>query len=84
MSFDKTKFSWVELITNSNGKTSGSGFIGLIGSLVSIFCLMITMVGYLIGLPHTTEILTSLTLIIGIFTALLVTRKIVGDKSKEI
>lgn len=80
MKFDINKFRFVETFNNSNGKTSGSGFIGVIGSLVSMFCLIIVIIGYLIGLQNTTEILTSLTLIIGIYTGLLMTRKIVGGK----
>ena len=81
MNYNKNKFIFKELFTNESGKNSGSGFIGVIGSLVSMICLLITMIGYIIGKQNTVEILTSIVLIIGIFTGLLMTRKIVGDKS---
>lgn len=80
MGYNKNKFNFSEIFNNSDGKTSGSAFVGIVGSLISLVCLLIAMIGYIIGLPSTTEILTSLTLIIGIFTGLLVTRKIVGGK----
>lgn len=80
MKFDINRFKFVETFNNSNGKTSGSGFIGVIGSLVSMLCLILLMIGYLMGLQNTTEVLTSLVLIIGIYTGLLVTRKIVSGK----
>lgn len=83
MGYDKTKFKFTEIFLNSDGKTSGSAFIGVIGSLSSILGFILTMVGYVMGLPNTTEILTSIVLIIGIFTGLLITRKIVGGSPKE-
>jgi len=39
--FDKSKFSFPEVFNNSSGKTSGSGFIGVIGSL---FCMLFLLV----------------------------------------
>ena len=43
--YDGGKFVWSELFSNENGKSSGSGFIGIIGSL---FCMGVVVIGIII------------------------------------
>jgi hypothetical protein len=51
----KKGFSLSETTENSSGKSSGSGFIGvLIGLLTGVFILLL-MYGYLFQIPHTLE-----------------------------
>jgi hypothetical protein len=40
--YDGSKFKWSEIFSNPDGKSSGSGFIGIVGSL---FCMFIVLVG---------------------------------------
>ena len=37
MGFNKSEFKFSEIFNNSNGKTSGSGFVGVVGSLFCMF-----------------------------------------------
>lgn len=73
---DMKKFKWVELVNNSDGKTSGSGFAGLIIVLSGVLGFILLMVGYLLNLNFTPEIATSLMVYIGMGSALLGVRKL--------
>ena len=45
MKYNPRKFNFIETFNNPNGKTSGSAFIGIIGSL---FCMSIILTGVVI------------------------------------
>ena len=78
-SFDKKKFVFFELFINENGKTSGSGFIGIILGLISCAAFIATMVGYFLQLPETTQVMGNVLEMIMAVTILLGVRKVSGD-----
>ena len=55
--FDKNKFVFHETFTNSSGKTSGSGFVGVVLGLIAAASFIATMVGYFLQLPNTLEVM---------------------------
>lgn len=79
MPFDKNKFSFKELTMNENGKSSGSGFIGVILGLLAIASFGAVMVGYFLKLPETVSVMEEILQIIMAVTVLLGVRKVSGD-----
>jgi hypothetical protein len=55
--FDKNKFVFHETFTNSSGKTSGSGFVGVILGIIAALSFIATMVGYFMQIPNTLEVM---------------------------
>lgn len=47
--FKKDKFSFIELTMNSNGKQSGSGFIGVITGLIASAAFIAGIIGWYLG-----------------------------------
>ena len=76
--YEKSKFRFSETFNNADGKTSGSGFIGVISSLVAIICFLGAVVGWLLGIPGVDIILTQAILLFTIGGGLLASRKVVG------
>ena len=65
--FDATKFSWVEVFLNTNGKTSSTKLIGLLTAMICLL-LFVTMVDfYMFNLPESGVILSFIDKIITIF-----------------
>jgi hypothetical protein len=81
MGFDKSKFSFPELTMNSNGKQSGSGFIGVIMGLTGCASFIAAMVAYFLKLPQVIDVMQEILMLIGAATVLLGVRKFVGNKS---
>ena len=77
--YDGSKFRFSEVFSNSDtGKTSGSGFIGVIMGLVSILGFIASLIGWWLGKPETLEIFDK-SLQIGLLSAaLLGVRKFSG------
>jgi len=73
---DKSKFVFQEIFNNSNGKTSGSGFCGVVIVLSGVLGFLGVLVGYFIGLPLTIELIPYLITYIGIGATLLGVRKL--------
>ena len=65
--FDKTKFSFVELFLNSNGKTSITKLIGFASSFVCIIMFVIMLVFYMINVGESEVIIVFIDRIITFF-----------------
>lgn len=78
MSFNPSKFSWGELFSNENGKTSGSGFVGVIVSLVGTLCFFLGCIDKM-WISNSIDIITQSIVLVGIGTTLLGVRKVVGN-----
>ena len=74
--FDHKKFRFAETFTNTNGKTSGSGFIGVILGLIAGGAFIGAMVGYFLEIPNTIEVMEQMLKLIGASTLLLGVRKL--------
>ena len=46
MGYNKSKFRFSETFNNSNGKTSGSGFVGVITGILTSIAFAAAMVGW--------------------------------------
>lgn len=71
---------WKQIITNSDGKISNTGFCGFIIVLIGSISFLISMVGWIIKIPESTSVMGNIVLLITIGSGLLATRKIVGGK----
>lgn len=74
MSLDVNKFSFAQLTSNKDGKTSGSGTAGFIICLVGILCFLLGAIDR-IWLTKSTDVMTDSTLVITIGAGLLGYRK---------
>lgn len=71
----KSKFVFSELFNNSDGKTSGSGFIGVIMGLVGCLGFIAACVGFFLKLADTIPFMQQTIFFIGAATVLLGARK---------
>jgi len=55
--FDAKKFRFSETFTNTNGKTSGSGFVGVILGLIAAAAFTAAMVGWFMQIPQVIEVM---------------------------
>jgi hypothetical protein len=76
--FNPKKFVFHELFTNTNGKQSGSGFIGLLMGVVSVIAFCVLIVGWWLNKPNVNEILEKILQFTLLATALLGVRKFSG------
>jgi len=76
--FQKNKFNFREFTMNSDGKQSGSGFIGVVIGLIGCLGFIASIIGYFLKIPETIPFMQQTTLFIGASTLLLGTRKIFG------
>ena len=74
--FDEKKFHFYETFTNTNGKTSGSGFAGVILSLIAGLSIIAAMVGYFLEIPNTIEVMEKLLQLVFASALLLGVRKV--------
>lgn len=72
-----SKFSVAELFSNESGKTSGSGFVGLVVSVVGTFCFFLGCIDKMF-FSNSADIITQSIILVGIGTTLLGVRKVVG------
>lgn len=70
-----SKFSWPELFSNETGKTSASGFTGVIISLVGTLCFFMGCVDKMF-FTNSVDIITQSIILVGIGVALLGVRKV--------
>jgi len=74
----KHRFIFAEVFNNSDGKTSGSGFIGVVMGLVGCLAFVAAIVGYFLQLPDTIPFMQQTIFFIGSATVLLGIRKYTG------
>ena len=77
--FDASKFTWHELITNHNGKQSGSGFIGVLMGILTIASFSVAMLGWWLGKPDILDIFDKILQLGLLSAALLGIRKVSGS-----
>jgi len=82
--FDANKFRFRETFTNYNGKTSGSGFVGVILGLIAGAAFIAAMVGYFLEIPNTIEVMEQMLKLIAASTILLGVRKVSGQFRKSV
>ena len=78
--FSRSKFVFSETFNNRDGKTSGSGFIGILLGLVGAACFVAAMVGWFIQKPDVIEVMGKIIILLSLSSALLGLRKFVGSK----
>ena len=76
----KHRFVFSEVFNNRDGKTSGSGFIGVMMGLVGCLGFIASIVGYFLQLPETIPFMQQTIFFIGGATVLLGARKWAGSK----
>ena len=81
--FDAKKFVFHETFTNSTGKQSGSGFIGVIMGLMTIVATIPVIVGWWIGKPEALDMFEKIIQLGLLSAALLGVRKVSGVFNKE-
>jgi hypothetical protein len=81
--YEKGKFRFSETFNNSDGKTSGSGFVGVLAGLVASLMIVGGTFGYFFQLEDTMEFLGVAVKIFGFSIALLGARKIAGQIWKD-
>jgi hypothetical protein len=70
-----SKFSWAELFSNETGKTSASGFTGVVISLVGTLCFFMGCVDKMF-FTNSVDIITQSIILVGIGVTLLGVRKV--------
>jgi hypothetical protein len=76
--FDEKRFVFYETFTNTNGKSSGSGFIGVIIGLIAAISFIAAMTGYFFKLPNTVEVMGEILKLVAASALLLGVRKVAG------
>lgn len=79
MSYNRSKFVFSETFNNASGKSSGSGFIGVLLGIVAGIGILACIVGYFFKLPNTIELLGEILKLVAAVTILLGVRKLSGD-----
>ena len=77
--YNKSKFVFSETFNNANGKTSGSGFIGVILGIVAGAGIVAGIVGYFLQMPNTLPFMEIILKLVAAVTILLGVRKLSGD-----
>jgi len=78
--FDKSKFVFSETFNNKDGKTSGSGFLGIVLGLTGAVCFAASMIGWFLQIPNVVEVMGKIIILLSLAAALLGLRKFVGSK----
>lgn len=78
---NRHKFVFSEVFNNKDGKTSGSGFIGVLMGLVGCLAFIAAIVGYFMELPDTIPFMQQTIFFIGSATVLLGIRKFSGKST---
>ena len=72
---EKDKYSISEAFNNKDGKTSGSGTIGIVLGAIGGISFIATMYGYFTQIPNTVEVMQQIIILIGAASLLLGVRK---------
>lgn len=81
--FDKNRFSFLELITNDNGKKSLSGLAGFMIITTGVLAFICAVIGYFLKFPLTLELLNIVVLYTTVGAGLLGLRKLKKEDKKE-
>lgn len=79
---DINKFSFSQLFSNENGKTSGSGWGGVLAVTIGVLCFMLGCVDKMF-ISHTTDIMTNSAWLVTAGSTLLGVRKYVTTKNPD-
>ena len=82
MGLNIQKFSWSEMVSNGNGKTSGTAFAGLVISMVGTLCFFLGCIDKMF-ISASIDIITQSIVFVGIGSSLLGLRKYVDSKKPE-
>jgi len=77
-----SKFSWAEMFSNDNGKTSGTAFCGIIISLVGTLCFFLGCIDKM-WINKSIDIITQSITLVLIGASLMGLKKWVGNKPAE-
>ena len=80
---DMKKFSFAELTSNDNGKTSGSGFVGVLVGTVGALAFLLGVIDKMF-ISHTMDIISQASMYTGIGATLLGVRKVVTSKGSVV
>lgn len=76
--YNKSEFRLSETFNNSDGKTSGSGFIGVMTGILTTVAFSVAMVGWWLGKPDILDIFDKILQLGLLSAALLGVRKVSG------
>jgi len=76
--YEKSKFRFSETFNNSDGKTSGSGFIGVITGLTTVLAVLLILAGWWVGKENVLEMFDNVLQLGLLSAALLGVRKLTG------
>jgi hypothetical protein len=82
MKLDIHKFSWSELFSNGNGKTSATAFCGIIICMVGSLCFLLGCIDKMF-ITSTVDVISQSIMFVGIGSGLLGLRKFVDSKSPQ-
>ena len=82
MGYNKSKFVFSETFNNSTGKTSGSGFVGVLLGITATLGILAGIVGFFLQVPLLVEFLEKMIQVAGIAGLLLGVRKAAGAFAK--
>ena len=79
MGYNRSKFVFSETFNNASGKTSGSGFIGVVLGLTAVVGIVSGTIGYFLQIPNTLGFMEVILKLVAAVTILLGIRKLSGD-----
>lgn len=82
MAKDISKFSWSELFSNSDGKTSGTAFTGIVIAMAGTFCFVLGCIDRMF-LSSSIDVISQSIVFVSIGAGLVGVRKVVDSKSQQ-
>jgi uncharacterized membrane-anchored protein len=82
MGLDIQKFSWSEMVSNGNGKTSGTAFAGLVICLVGTLCFFLGCIDKMF-ISTSIDVISQSIVFVGIGSSLLGLRKYMDSKNSS-
>lgn len=77
-----SKFSWSELFSNGDGKTSGTAFCGIVICMIGSFCFLLGCLDKMF-ISASIDVISQSIMFVGIGSGLLGLRKFVDSKKPE-
>jgi hypothetical protein len=82
MALNISKFSWAELFSNGNGKTSGTAFCGIIICMIGSLCFLLGCIDKMF-ISSSIDVISQSIMFVGIGSGLLGFRKFVDSKKPD-